>query len=240
MTASPGVYAILCSCKERLCQESTLRGLRREVSPDLLRRTEMKSKAGAQCGSAPRDPPRNGQAGRGSRRRQRTQRKKFLYSRRKVLVCKPRGTIPTLPSPLRAAKQGLGSELTSGGGQEPSLTEPQRDRCRRSRRMRCSAKRVRADKCYILLWKRFRKRNLHLITACGRSCLAAARVSSSSASGTAVLGLPRRPIHCRAPASQPSEGKPEITPAPRSDSLPFPYTAAWLSELCGVSDPPAG
>ena len=30
-TASPGVYAILCSCKERLCQESTLRGLRREV-----------------------------------------------------------------------------------------------------------------------------------------------------------------------------------------------------------------
>ena len=31
-----------------------------------------------------------------------------------------------------------------------------------------------------------------------------------------------------------------VTPAPRSDSLPFPYTAAWLSELCGVSDPPAG
>ena len=31
MTAPPGVYAILCSCKERLCQESTLRGLRREV-----------------------------------------------------------------------------------------------------------------------------------------------------------------------------------------------------------------
>ena len=118
-------------------KERPLRGFRREVSPDLLRRTEMKSKAGAQCGSAPRDPPRNEQAGSDSRRRQRTQRKKFLYSRRKVLVCKPRGTIPTLPSPLRAAKQGLGSELTSGGGQEPSLTEPQRDRCRRSRRMRC-------------------------------------------------------------------------------------------------------
>ena len=30
------------------------------MSPDLLRRTEMKSKAGAQCGSAPRDPPGNG------------------------------------------------------------------------------------------------------------------------------------------------------------------------------------
>ena len=26
------VYAILCSCKEGLCQESTLRGFRREVS----------------------------------------------------------------------------------------------------------------------------------------------------------------------------------------------------------------
>lgn len=32
-------------------KERPLRGLRREVSPDLLRRTEMKSKAGAQCGS---------------------------------------------------------------------------------------------------------------------------------------------------------------------------------------------
>ena len=67
-TASPGVYAILCSCKgtqaesayAESAQESTLRGFRREVSPDLLRRTEMKSKAGAQCGSAPRDPRGNG------------------------------------------------------------------------------------------------------------------------------------------------------------------------------------
>ena len=39
------------------------------------------------------------------------------------------------------------------------------------------------------------------------TCLAAARGSSSFASGTAVLGLPRRPIHCRAPASQPSRGR---------------------------------
>ncbi len=65
MTASPEVYAILCLCKgtqaesayAESAQESTLRGFRREVSPDLLRRTEMKSKSGAQCGSAPRDPP---------------------------------------------------------------------------------------------------------------------------------------------------------------------------------------
>ena len=79
-TASPEVYAILCSCKERLCQESTLRGLRREVSPVLLRRTEMKSKAGAQCGSAPRDPPENGQAGRAKQQRCCAQRRKFLCS----------------------------------------------------------------------------------------------------------------------------------------------------------------
>ena len=43
----------------------------------------------------------------------------------------PRGMTVTLASPLRAAKQGLGSELTSGGGQEPSLPEPQRDSCQR-------------------------------------------------------------------------------------------------------------
>ena len=29
VTAPPEIYAILCLCKERLCQESTLRGLRR-------------------------------------------------------------------------------------------------------------------------------------------------------------------------------------------------------------------
>ena len=38
------------------------------------------------------------------------------------------------------------------------------------------------------------------------TCLAAARVSSSSASGTAALDLPRRSIHYQAPASQPSRG----------------------------------
>ena len=41
--------------------------------------------------------------------------------------------------PSRAAKQGRGIELVPGGNQDPRLTEPQRDRCRRSRRMRCSA-----------------------------------------------------------------------------------------------------
>ena len=46
--------------KKKREKERPLRGLRREVSPDLLRRTEMKSKTGAQCGSAPRDPPGNG------------------------------------------------------------------------------------------------------------------------------------------------------------------------------------
>ena len=47
-------------------KERPLRGLRREVSPVLLRRTEMKSKAGAQCGSAPRAPQGTGATGSGS------------------------------------------------------------------------------------------------------------------------------------------------------------------------------
>ena len=50
-------------------------------------------------------------------------------SERGLLNVLPRTS--SLASPLRAAKQGLGSELTSGGGQEPSLTEPQRDSCQR-------------------------------------------------------------------------------------------------------------
>ena len=44
-----------------------------------------------------------------------------------------------LAFPSRAAKQGRGNESVSGGDREPRLTEPQRDSCRRSRRMRCSA-----------------------------------------------------------------------------------------------------
>ena len=76
---------------------------------------------------------------------------------------------------------------------------------------------------------------LHLITACGRSCLAAARVSSSSASGTAVLGLPRRPIHCRAPASQPSRGSQSRNRAARTaDKRLLPRTQK-LSPLCTPS-----
>ena len=49
----------------------------------------------------------------------------------KPLVSCPRGTISTLPSPLRAAKQGRGIELVPGGNQDPRLPEPQRDSCQR-------------------------------------------------------------------------------------------------------------
>ena len=38
---------------------------------------------------------------------------------------------PNLGFPLRAAKQGRGIELVSGGNQDPRLTEPQRDSCQR-------------------------------------------------------------------------------------------------------------
>ena len=60
-------------------KERPLRGLRREVSPVLLRRTEIKLKAGAQCGSAPRDPPGE----RASRERQTTE---ILCTAEKVSV----------------------------------------------------------------------------------------------------------------------------------------------------------
>ena len=76
--------------KKKREKERPLRGLRREVSPDLLRRTEMKSKSGAQCGSAPRDPPGNGQDGSFSRQRRSAQRRNFpcsgqnLFARRAV------------------------------------------------------------------------------------------------------------------------------------------------------------
>ena len=61
-------------------KERPLRGLRREVSPDLLRWTEVKLKSGAQCGSAPRDPPENGCDRWRQRQRCCAQRRKFLCS----------------------------------------------------------------------------------------------------------------------------------------------------------------
>ena len=64
-TASPEVYAILCSCKERLCQESTLRGFRREVrfimSPPGKRRHNELNAA-----PPPENPRRTGATGGGS------------------------------------------------------------------------------------------------------------------------------------------------------------------------------
>ena len=95
------VYAILCSCKgtqaesayAESAQESTLRGFRREVSPDLLRQTEMKSKAGAQGGSAPLRTPGE----RASRERQTTE---MLCTAEKVHVFR--------------AKNGKGGTLSFG------------------------------------------------------------------------------------------------------------------------------
>ena len=80
-------------------KERPLRGFRREVSPDLFRRTEIKLKPGAQCGSAPRAPPGNGCDRWRQRQRGCAQRRKFLYSGQKMFVCAPRGTISTLASP---------------------------------------------------------------------------------------------------------------------------------------------
>ena len=79
------VYAILCSCKEGLCQESTLRGVppRSEIhyvtarsGGDIMNSMRLR----------PPRPPGNGQAGSGSQQRQRTQRKKIRYSGQKTFV----------------------------------------------------------------------------------------------------------------------------------------------------------
>ena len=60
------------------------------------------------------------------------------------------------------------------------------------------------------------------------SCLAAAR------SG-AVLGLPRRPIHCRAPASQPSRGSQGWGRAARLANKRLLPRTRKLSPLCTIS-----
>ena len=84
-TAPPEVYAILCLCKERLCQESTLRRLRREVrfimSPPGKRRHNELNAA-----PPPETPPGNGQAGSYSRQRWGTQQRKFPYSGQNLFV----------------------------------------------------------------------------------------------------------------------------------------------------------
>ena len=107
--------------KKKREKERPLRGLRREVSPDLLRWTEMKSKAGAQCGSAPRDPPENGQAGSDSRQRCCAQRRKFPYSGQNLFAQRAARHDPDFGFPLRAAKQGRGNESVSGGDREPQF-----------------------------------------------------------------------------------------------------------------------
>ena len=86
-------------------KERPLRGFRREVSPDLLRRTEIKRKAGAQCGSAPRDPPRNGQAGSDSRQRRGAQRKTFRYSGQNLFALRTARHDPYFGFPLRGSCQ---------------------------------------------------------------------------------------------------------------------------------------
>ena len=103
VTASPGVYAILCSCKERLCQESTLRGLRREVrfimSPPGKRRHNELNAA-----PPPETPRGTGKPGETTDRENVHSGERFCIRGKSRLLSEPRGTIPPLPSP-----QGEGS-----------------------------------------------------------------------------------------------------------------------------------
>ena len=103
MTASPEVYAILCSCKERLCQESTLRGFRREVrfimSPPGKRRHNELNAA-----PPPETPRGTGKPGAVTDRGNVHSGESFRVRAKAVRSA----------FPLRAAKQGRGNESVFG------------------------------------------------------------------------------------------------------------------------------
>ena len=87
------VYAILCSCKEWLCQESTLRGFRREVrfimSPPGKRRHNELNAA-----PPPETPRGTGKPGATTHRDNVHSGKSFRIRGKRRLLGEPRGTIP--------------------------------------------------------------------------------------------------------------------------------------------------
>ena len=103
MTASPEIYAILCLCKERLCQESTLRGLRREVrfimSPPGKRRHNELNAA-----PPPETPRRTGKPGESNNRDVVHSGESFCIRGKSRLFGEPRGT--NSPRPCFAALEG--------------------------------------------------------------------------------------------------------------------------------------
>ncbi len=142
MTASPGVYAILCSCKgtqaesayAESAQESTLRGLRREMrfimSPPGKRRHNELNAA-----PPPETPQGTGKPGAASDRDGVHRGESFRIRGKTCLFGEPRGTIPprytSSPSAGGAVSLRLGQAwlLTSPGGQfttKPLLRSPQR------------------------------------------------------------------------------------------------------------------
>ena len=112
-------------------KERPLRGLRREVrfimSPPGKRRHNELNAA-----PPPETPQGTGKPGEPNNRDIVHSGESFRIRAKTVRQLSARHD-PYFGFPLRAAKQGLGSELTSGGGQEPSLTEPQRDNSARRR-----------------------------------------------------------------------------------------------------------
>ena len=104
-TASPGVYAILCLCKERLCQESTLRGLRREVrfimSPPGKRRHNELNAA-----PPPETPRGTGKPGEPNNRDVVHSGESFCIRGKTCFLGEPHGTTPTLASPRGLRSRG--------------------------------------------------------------------------------------------------------------------------------------
>ena len=101
--------------------------------------------------------------------------------------------------------------------------------------MRCSAKRVTKHKVTFSFVNGSASGTYTSSVGYADTCLAAARVSSSSASGTAGLGSHREPIQYRAPASQPSRGRlSRVVPRGSPGKKVFPRTRK-LSPLCTTS-----
>ena len=129
-TASP-ITSFSFSEKEKEGKRKTAQGTAPRSEPRFAPadRDEIKSR-----GSMRLRPPRP-PGERASRERQTTEMlcraEKVSVFGQNLFAREPRGTTPTLASPLRAAKQGRGNESVSGGDREPRLTEPQRDSCQR-------------------------------------------------------------------------------------------------------------
>ena len=122
-TASP-ITSFSFSEKEKEGKRKTAQGTAPRSEPRVAPADRDEVKTGAQCGSAPRDPPENGQTGRDKQQRCCAQRRKFRYSVKTCLLasraarfrlCLPlEGKVPEgqMRCRLRVAEPFTGEKVT--------------------------------------------------------------------------------------------------------------------------------